>query len=127
MTQIKTISVKDSEVWEKSKEIAKREGISLSALINGRLEEYIKIHGEGNPAYSLDKWADNEKFKAVPALLETNEKWVDFIKNTDDKTLREIEEQANAIKIIASCYQKIEKEKRVETNFRNIRSMANYR
>lgn len=127
MTQIKTISTTNPEIWEKAKQIAKREGVSLSALINDRLVEYVKIHGEGNPVYSLDKWAENDGFKAVPALLESNDKWISFIQNTNNETLREIEEKSNIIKIIASCYQKIPKDERKKTNFQNIRSMANYR
>lgn len=127
MTTIKTISCKNTELWEKAKQVAKREGISLSALINDRLEDYVKVHGEGNPVYSLDKWAENEGFTAVPALLESTQKWVNFIQKTDTKTLREIEEKSHQIQIIASCYQKIEKIKRPDVNFRNIRQMSQFR
>ena len=127
MTELKTISVKSPDLWEKAQEICKREGISMSALICKNLEEYIKVHGEGNPIYSLDKWSNDPEFKAVPAFLESNEKWISFIKNVDDETLVEIERKAHIVGTITKCYLRIgDKEKRKNRSFLSIRDMESY-
>jgi hypothetical protein len=57
-------------ILEKLKEIAKREGKPISAIIFTLIEDYLKKHGEGNPSFRLDKWVEQPNFKAFPTLGE---------------------------------------------------------
>ncbi|MDC3257176.1 hypothetical protein OAU44_00210 [bacterium] len=122
-----TSFVFDSETLIEFKSITTREGSTMKEHLETYMKEYIKKHGEGNPAYSLDKWSEDSEFKALPAFLESKEKWVKFVQNTDDETLKEIEDKAHQLEIIASCYIKIgSKEERKKSNFRSVREMGRY-
>jgi len=60
---------KESEaLFEEFKKIAKREGKSMAQMIKEFMADYIKKHGQGNPAFSLEKWVQDPGFKAYPAL-----------------------------------------------------------
>jgi len=58
------------EILELARRKAKEEGSNLSELILKALEEYLKKHYRGNPAFSLDKWVEDKDFIAFPTLGE---------------------------------------------------------
>ena len=87
-----------SELHKKIKEIAAREGTDMTEILIKQLEEYIKIHGSGNPVYSLDNWKD-PNFKAVPAFMTGLETWVSYFYKCDEKELKEIYDKACSIKM----------------------------
>ena len=79
------------ELHKKLKEVAAREGTSMTEILVKQLEEYIKVHGNGNPVYKLDDWTTNPQFVAVPALLSQHDfkkKWL--LSQTDPKLISEI-------------------------------------
>ena len=78
--------------------ICVREGSDVQDIVKKCLEEYVKVHGEGNPVYALDKWVDSPKFKAVPALLENTDKWMTFLQNCDEQTKQDIHGQLFGLK-----------------------------
>ena len=93
-----------------------------------KLKEYIKVHGEGNPVYVLDKFIENPDFKAVPATMETKDKWVKFCQNTTDKTLKELEYQGMMIQTIARAYAQIKgSEERKKTFYQNLHQKEIFR
>ena len=68
------------------------------------MEDYVKIHTSGNPAYSMDNFIDNPEFSATPAFFASDETWKKFFKilgdnqkqwNTFDYKLEEILSSAN--------------------------------
>lgn len=81
----------------KLKEISLREQKPIGDILNELVEEYIKVHGEGNPVYPLDKWQDPQ-FKAVPAFLTGMEKWGLYFEKCTLDEIEEIRNQAYAIK-----------------------------
>ena len=103
----KTISVISEDFWKEMLKIAKREGKPLSTIIMDKLKEYRRVHGEGNPVYVLDKFIEDPDFKAVPATMEKQAKWVRFSQQATDETLKELEYQGMMIQIIASAYAKL--------------------
>ena len=128
MTVHKTISVISEDFWKEMLKIAKREGKPLSTIIMDKLKEYRRVHGEGNPVYVLDKFIENPDFKAVPATMETKDKWTKFCQNTTDKTLKELEYQGMMIQIIARAYAQIKgSEERKKTFFANLHQMELFR
>jgi hypothetical protein len=80
-------------VFEKMKEIAKREGRPLSAIIWSLLEEYVKKHGEGNPSFRLEKWIEQPNFKAFPTLGEIPD--FDKLMKEDPKYLMELKDKVD--------------------------------
>jgi len=66
------ITIYDDEatkaIWKAIKKLAAKEGKTASALAREALKEYLKRHGSGNPAYSLDPWGGAPEFRAYPAL-----------------------------------------------------------
>lgn len=74
--------------------IAEREVKSVSAVTRKAVQDYIKIHAAGNDSYTLNMWNDNIGFMALPALLESQSKWIKYIQDeVDQKALREIQRQ----------------------------------
>ena len=77
MNIIKSFSYKSDKeaVMQELEVIAARERKKTSELIVQILEEYVKAHAEGNPAFSLDKWQENPDFQAVPTIHASLDKW----------------------------------------------------
>lgn len=119
----KTISVESEEFWKECMRIANREGKPLSSLVMGLLKDYVKVHGDGNPVYALDKWIGNPEFKAVPALMSPKDKFVGFCQHTTDETLKELEYQGMMVQIIARAYLKVDPKERETRFFPNLRQM----
>lgn len=78
--------------YEELQLILKRENKTFTKWLDEKIKDEIKVHGSGNPVYSLENWTENPEFVAVPALLAENsfiKNW--FMKNkSDQKTINEI-------------------------------------
>lgn len=85
------------ELKKEIKKIALREDTTVEDIVIKQLQEYVKVHGEGNPIYALDKWQE-PNFKAVPAFLTGLEKWGSYLENCKPDEIQEIRNQAYAIK-----------------------------
>lgn len=82
----------NEEAWKKAIEIARREGKSISKLINDFIVDYVKKHAEGNPSFTLDHFAKGIVVKALPSLGHDPAQW-----NWDDTPvtlLNEIKQNA---------------------------------
>jgi len=99
LTEIKTISVTSTDLWEKAQKVAQREGRKLSNVICECLEEYIKIHGDGNPQYKITQFHD-EMFKATPAVYRKLDIWSSHIDGLDENNQKELESQIYGIKTL---------------------------
>jgi len=78
------------------KKIAQREGRTMSEIIIGQLEEYIKIHGSGNPVFKLDNWS-NPGFKMTPAFGGSLQSWDNYLNKCNHKEVEEHYYQAQAL------------------------------
>jgi hypothetical protein len=103
MTEIRTISIKSIDMWEKAKEIARREGKSLSELINLTLEDYVKVHGDGNPVFTLDHFND-PNFMACPAFYRDSYTWTEYLRKADKNELAKVRDQIITIDKILGRY-----------------------
>lgn len=86
------------ELKKEIKKIALREDTTLEEIVVKQLEEYVKVHGDGNPVYPLDQWVQEPKFKAVPAFLTGMEKWGSYLQNCSEDEVKEIHQRAFALK-----------------------------
>ena len=72
--EILSISV-SVELATKLREIVKREGKPLSAVVEEAINEYVERHGLGNPNFKLDDFAEARIEKAWPTLGTNPEKF----------------------------------------------------
>ena len=101
--EVKLTTIKmPSELHKKLKELAAREGTDMTEIIIKEVEEYVKVHGEGNPVYALDKW--QEPFIMTPAFGEKMSKWNDHISKLKPKEAEEIYHKATSIREQARNY-----------------------
>jgi len=84
----------DRELKQRLKLKAAQEQRDMSEIVEELVKEYLKIHGEGNPAYAITKWLDEADFKATPAFFEQWQKWKEYLKKCNRKELTAIESRA---------------------------------
>jgi hypothetical protein len=87
---------KDQVIYE-ANIIAARERKSFSEFVFGILEDYVKAHAAGNPNFELTKWQEDPNFTAVPALLESPEKWEKYLDNCSIEDMARIQGMARFI------------------------------
>jgi len=84
--------------------ICVREGSDVQDIVKKCLEDYVKEHGEGNPAYALTKWIEEPKFKAYPALMDPSRNWLDYFSNCNREEAEEIYHKCTGIRENARNY-----------------------
>lgn len=96
---IETVSFKEehNELFEKFVDIQWKERLSFSEMVRKAMEEYVKKHGEGNPAFRLDQFSE-QGMKATPAFMSGYNKWKNHFLN--DSTEKDIEEYKQQILIV---------------------------
>lgn len=94
-------AITEGELYGKFQAICLREGVSLSDKLSEMMEEYVKVHGAGNPQYSLLEF-ENPKFKAVPALHATNDTWIQFLhKDCSIEDIEQVERKADLLRKVS--------------------------
>jgi len=78
----------DSEKIESFKDIARKERRKIKEIHKELIEDYIKKHGDGNPAYTLDHYND-ENFLATPAYHRPKLAWRSYLTKCTDKEYKE--------------------------------------
>ena len=107
-----SLVVKDEFVLNEARKIARREGKDFSEWTFDLYKKEIRVHGEGNPIYRLDKFMD-PNFKAVPAFMENLKLvWIPYFQKRNDKELEEIIEQSEQILNYAAAYRSTNKYER---------------
>lgn len=94
--RLATFSLSEAK-HKKFKEICAREGVAMGDKIDEFMQKYIEVHGEGNPIYSLDKYADPD-FKMTPAFFESLQtKWKPFFEKCSKDELQEIIDRGDGL------------------------------
>ena len=86
----------EEETYKKFKEICTKEGEKVGDKLNEFIQTYIKEHGDGNPAFTLDQFAD-PSFKVCPAFFRDKETWKKYLANLNEKERKEFLEQCQII------------------------------
>ena len=56
------------EIYKIFKSICDREGEKVTKKIASMIEEYVKVHKEGNPQHTIDNFVTNEDFYGFPSI-----------------------------------------------------------
>ncbi len=116
MSNHTSLVIKNEKTFSEIKRLAGLDGKDVSELTFEIYEEYVKVHGSGNPNYTLDPFQD-EGMKALPAFMEDVNKWFIHLQKSNDKDLDEIIEQSEKIFHYASAYRSVNKFDRANTWF----------
>lgn len=82
----------EKEKLLKLKEIALRERTSMKEIINTQIDEYIKIHGDGNPNFQITEFFEPD-FNICPAVFRDAVAWKNYLEKRTPKELQEIKTQ----------------------------------
>lgn len=94
------VHLEEDEI-ESFKDIARKERKKLKILHKEIIQEYIKIHGDGNPGFTLDQFTESENMKAVPAVFRDRDDWQNYIENLPEKEAQELLWQSQTIHSLA--------------------------
>ena len=72
---------------EAFKDIVRKERKTIKKVHKDLIEEYIKVHGDGNPTFTLDHFND-ENFLATPAYHRPLHVWESYAKKCTDAEYR---------------------------------------
>lgn len=95
MSELKTFKA-DDEAYKKFKEICTKEGMGVGDKLNEFIKQYIKEHGDGNPAFTLDQFAD-PSFKVCPAFFRNKQTWKEYLVKLNKKERQEFLTQCQII------------------------------
>lgn len=88
----------EKEEYQQFKAILAKDGQDVGEKLNEFIKKFNKEFGDGNPAFSLDQFINNEKMKAVPAVFRSKEDWLAWVLKCDDeKLLQEVLGQSQII------------------------------
>ena len=83
---------KSSPNYEEFKKICQRESIGVGDKINEFIEDYVKVHSNGNPQYTIQQFQDPD-FLAYPAFAQSHQKLSEWFYNFKQKvTKKQIDE-----------------------------------
>jgi len=69
-------------------DILRKEKMQVGDWLQDQIDEYSKVHGDGNPVYTLDHFND-ESFLATPAYHRPLHAWESYLKKCPDNEYRE--------------------------------------
>lgn len=76
--------------------ILARERKSMKDFFNDYVEEYIKVHGDGNNQYKITQFED-ENMSACPALFRPLDTWKWWLNNAPEKEVIRVRDQIVSI------------------------------
>jgi hypothetical protein len=95
---IKSFSFKEDklQIIQKFDAIAEKEKKKFSELLVEQIEDYVKKHGDGNPAFTLDQFQD-KNFRACPAFYRQNQDWYSYLMSLSKQEFKEAWQQRNTV------------------------------
>jgi len=82
----------DGESFENLKDILRKERLGIGDWLQGQIDTYIKVHEDGNPAFTLDQFQD-PNFVACPAFYRDIKAWDKYMSKQSPEELEKIKQQ----------------------------------
>ena len=80
----KTVSNRvEGESYEKLKDILRKDKKEIGDWLQDKIEDEIKVHGDGNPVYTLDHF-NEDNFLATPAFHRPLSAWKSYLVKCSD-------------------------------------------
>ena len=86
----KTVSnrvVKES--YDTLLDILRKERMAVGDWLQGQIDEYVKVHGDGNPAFTLDQFVEDSNFLVTPAFHRPIHTWKSYLTKCTNSEYRE--------------------------------------
>ena|SRR3990167_10836986 len=93
----------DEAKYHDLKMLALKERTEVKALLTGLVEEYLKVHKDGNPQFTLEQFKDPD-FVACPAFYRDGQTWENYMKKAEPKELEKMKQQIILLDKKLSCY-----------------------
>lgn len=85
----KTVSNRvNDESYERLLVILRKEKMAIGDWLQDQIDEYAKVHGDGNPVFTLDHFND-ENFLATPAYHRPLHAWESYLKKCPDNEYKD--------------------------------------
>lgn len=91
----------EEEEHECFKDLARKERKPLKTLHKEIIQDYIKKHGDGNPAFTMDQFIEDPGMKAVPAFFRNRDDWQNYIESLPEKEAQQLLWQSQTINSLA--------------------------
>ena len=82
----------DEDMYNIFKALCVKERENVGTKLNELIQEYIKVHGDGNPQYSLEQF-DDPDFTACPAFYRIGAVWGRYLEKQDLPELLKVKAQ----------------------------------
>jgi len=82
----------EKEKLQELKIQAAKEGTTIKAIIEQQIDEYLKIHKDGNPQFTLEQFED-PNFIACPAFYRDATAWENYMKQATPEELDKLRRQ----------------------------------
>jgi len=82
----------EKEKLQELKIQAAKEGTTIKAIIEQQIDEYLKIHKDGNPQFTLEQFED-PNFIACPAFYRDAAAWESYMKQATPEELDKLRRQ----------------------------------
>jgi len=79
------------ELHYELKILAVRENKKMGEIIVEQVEEYIKIHKEGNPQHLITMFQENEDFMGFPAMSIKHQNKKDYLDKMPDDMIKQLQ------------------------------------
>ena len=82
----------DEDKYRELKMLALKERKPVKHLISDLIDDYIKIHKDGNPQFKIDQFADPD-FMACPAFYRDGRTWDNYMSKAEPKEREKLKSQ----------------------------------
>jgi len=84
------------ESYNKLLDVLRKERIAVGDWLQSQIEDYNKVHGDGNPVFTLDHFND-ENFLATPAYHRPLQVWKSYLLKCSDNEYKEWASQLESL------------------------------
>ena len=79
----------EKESYNTLLDILRKERMGVGDWLQSQIDEYNKVHGDGNPAFTLDQFTEDSNFLATPAFHRPIHAWQSFLTKCTDPEYKE--------------------------------------